>query len=148
MRAIIQRSKQASVSIAGEVVGKIDSGLVVLLGIAPSDGEQQLNWLCEKIINLRIFDDQDGKMNLSLMDVAQECLVISQFTLYGNCQKGRRPSFVAAARPEVAQPLYEQFCKRLEELGVKKVATGRFGAMMAVSLINDGPVTLIVDSKT
>jgi D-aminoacyl-tRNA deacylase len=148
MRAVIQRSKNAKVSVNGETVGEIESGLVILLGVAPTDGVEQVNWLCEKLINLRIFEDSDGKMNLSLVDLNKECLVISQFTLYGNCRKGRRPSFVAAARPEIAEPLYEQFCNRLRELGVRKVAEGRFGAMMDVSLINDGPVTLIVDSKT
>ena len=147
MRAVIQRSKKASVTIDGEMVGEIESGLVILLGIAPSDGEKQLNWLCEKLINLRIFEDSEGKMNRSLLEVDRECLVVSQFTLYGNCQKGRRPSFVGAARPEIAEPLYERFCKKLQMLGVRKVATGRFGAMMEVALINDGPVTLIVDSK-
>jgi len=147
MRVVVQRSKQASVTVAGEVVGEISSGLVVLLGIAPTDTQKQLQWMCDKLINLRIFEDDSGRMNLSLLDVDAECLVVSQFTLYGNCQKGRRPSFVGAARPEVAEPLYEDFCKRLKTMGVRTVATGIFGAMMDVSLINDGPVTLIIDSK-
>ena len=147
MRVVLQRAKKASVIVADEIVGAIDQGIVVLLGIAPEDSQKQLNWLCEKVVHLRIFEDDDGKMNKSLLDVGGECLVVSQFTLYGNCQKGRRPSFVKAARPEIAEPLYESFCKRLEQLGVAKVQTGIFGAMMDVSLINDGPVTLIIESK-
>ena len=147
MRVVIQRSKKASVTVDGTVVGAIEQGMVILLGIAPEDGQKQVDWLCEKIANLRIFEDEQGKMNNSLLGVNGECLVVSQFTLYGNCQKGRRPSFAKAARPEHAEPLYELFCKRLQQLGVQKVATGQFGAMMDVSLINDGPVTLIIDSK-
>ena len=147
MRVVVQRSKRASVTVENEEVGAIDFGLVVLLGIAPTDTEREADWLCEKVANLRIFEDANGKMNCSLKEVQGACLVVSQFTLYGNCQKGRRPSFVGAARPEMAEPLYEYFCKRLVRSGVESVQTGRFGAMMQVSLINDGPVTLVIDSK-
>ena len=147
MRVVLQRAKRANVTVDNQIVGTINQGIVVLLGIAPEDTDKQLNWLCEKVVHLRIFEDSEGKMNKSLLDIGGECLVVSQFTLYGNCQKGRRPSFAKAARPEIAEPLYNSFCKRLEELGVAEVQTGIFGAMMDVSLINDGPVTLIIDSK-
>ena len=147
MRAVIQRSREASVSVSGSVVGAIDGGLVVLLGIAPSDTEKEVRWLAEKIAHLRIFVDERGKMNLSVLDKKAQILVVSQFTLYGDCSKGRRPNFIKAARPEIAIPLYEKFCSYLGSLGVSKVATGQFGAMMQVQLINDGPVTLIIDTK-
>ena len=147
MRVVIQRSKEASVTISQEVVGSIDFGLVVLLGIAPDDSKEDVHWLCQKIAQLRIFPDEEGKMNRSLLDVGGSALVISQFTLYGNCKKGRRPNFTRAARPAHAIPLYEYFCSYLAEQGISKVATGQFGAMMQVKLINDGPVTLVIDSK-
>ena len=147
MRVVVQRSKQASVSIAEKIVGEIDFGLVVLLGIAPDDSEEDVHWLCKKVAQLRIFPDEDGKMNRSLIDVGGGALVISQFTLYGNCRKGRRPNFTGAARPDHAIPLYEYFCRYLVDQGISKVATGQFGAMMQVKLINDGPVTLVIDSK-
>ena len=146
MRAVVQRSGPASVSIGQEIAGEIDSGLVILLGVAPDDDEKKSIWLAEKIANLRIFPDDEDKMNLSLLDVGGQALVVSQFTLYGDCRKGRRPNFTKAARPELAEPLYEDFCQRLRNLGVS-VSTGRFGAMMKVKLVNDGPVTLLIDSK-
>ena len=147
MRTVIQRSKAASVQVNKDIIGSIEFGLVVLVGIAPTDTKEDVNWMAEKIANLRIFADAEEKMNLSVLDKKGEILVVSQFTLYGDCKKGRRPNFTGAARPEHAIPLYEYFCSRLRELGVSSVATGSFGAMMEVQLINDGPVTLIIDSK-
>ena len=147
MRAVVQRSGSASVVVADQVVGQIEQGLVILLGVAPQDSTFEVNWMAEKIANLRIFSDQKGKMNLSLLDIGGEALVISQFTLYGDCRKGRRPHFLAAAKPEVAEPLYEEFCEKMQQIGVAKVARGCFGANMKVSLINEGPVTLVIDSK-
>ena len=147
MRAVLQRVSRAKVSIAGETVGEIGPGLLVLLGITHADTPEQAKWLAEKIAGLRIFNDADGKMNLSVADVGGGVLVVSQFTLYGDCAKGRRPSFIDAARPEVAIPLYEAFVNGVKALGVP-AATGRFGAMMQVELVNDGPVSLIVDSKS
>ena len=148
MRAVVQRSQAASVAVDGQIIGAIEHGLVILLGIGPHDGAKEVQWLAEKIANLRIFADVDDKMNLSLLDVAGQALVISQFTLYGDCRKGRRPNFTAAAPPSLAEPLYEQFCEKLREIGVLQVETGSFGAMMQVSLINDGPVTLVIDTKS
>ena len=145
MRAVIQRVSRAQVSVGEEIVGKIDRGLLVLLGITHSDTPADARWLAEKIVGLRIFNDADGKMNLGLSDVAGSVLVVSQFTLYGDAQKGRRPSFIAAARPEQAIPLYEAFINGIKALGVP-VETGRFGAMMDVELVNEGPVTLILES--
>jgi D-tyrosyl-tRNA(Tyr) deacylase len=128
------------------VVGQIGCGLLVLLGVAPNDTVPQAHWLADKIVGLRIFADDEGKMNRSLAEVGGEALVVSQFTLYGDCQKGRRPSFVNAAPPEIAIPLYEEFVAAVRALGIPTV-TGRFGAMMQVELVNEGPVTLIVESK-
>jgi D-tyrosyl-tRNA(Tyr) deacylase len=145
VRAVVQRVTEGSVSIDGEVVGSIGTGLVVLLGVKPGDDERAIDFLAEKTANLRIFPDDAGKMNRSLLDVGGEALVVSQFTLYGDCRKGRRPSFIDAAPPEIAEPLYEQFVFRLRRCGLK-VETGRFAAEMKVSLVNDGPVTLIIDS--
>ena len=145
MRAVVQRSKKATVHVGEECVGAIDAGVVVLLAIAPQDTEKQVVWLAEKIAHLRIFPDETGKMNLSLLDVGLEALVVSQFTLYGDCRKGRRPNFTRSAHPDMAKPLYESFCRHLASLSVR-VETGRFAAMMDVQLCNDGPVTLIVDS--
>ena len=146
MRAVIQRTnQQAQVTVDEQVVGSISKGLVVLLGIAPNDGETQMKWMADKIMNLRIFGDEEGKMNLSLIDIQGEMLIVSQFTLYGNCRKGRRPNFTGAAHPDHAKPLYERFCEYVEEQGVG-VGRGVFGAMMDVSLHNDGPVTLILDT--
>ena len=147
MRIVVQRSKEASVTVAGEVVGSIQRGLVVLLAVAPTDNQKEADWMAEKIAHLRIFPDAEGKMNRSVLEEKGEILVVSQFTLYGDCRKGRRPHFGGAAKPDIAIPLYEYFCKRLQEIGISSVATGRFGAMMQVQLINDGPVTLVIDSK-
>ena len=146
MRIVLQRCLEASVTINGEVVGEVGPGLLLLLGIAPEDTQREVEWMCNKVSGLRIFEDADGKMNKSVLDVGGEILVVSQFTLYGNCRKGRRPSFVGAGHPSMAAPLVEQFCKVLRENGVSKVATGQFGADMKVGLVNDGPVTLIIDS--
>jgi len=134
------------VAIDNEVVGEIGSGLMVLLGVAGEDSEREADYLAEKIINLRIFSDEDGKMNRSLIEVGGEMLVVSQFTLLGDCRKGRRPSFISAAAPEKGNALYEYFVDCIRQKGVT-VATGRFGAMMDVALVNDGPVTLILESK-
>jgi D-aminoacyl-tRNA deacylase len=146
MRVVLQRVTQAQVEVVGEVVGKIGPGIVVLLGIALADTPRQADWLAEKIASLRLFSDDTGKMNLSLIDTQGALLVISQFTLYGDCQKGRRPSFTDAAPPAVAEPLYEHFLNACRMLGVKTEA-GIFGASMQVSLTNDGPVTLILESN-
>ncbi|HEY7155447.1 MAG TPA: D-aminoacyl-tRNA deacylase [Gemmataceae bacterium] len=146
MRAVLQRVSRAAVVIDGETVGAIERGLLVLLGVAPTDTAAEAQWLAEKIAGLRIFNDEAGKMNLSVADVGGAVLVVSQFTLHGDCRKGRRPSFLGAAPPEIAVPLYEAFVKALRALGLP-VATGRFGAMMQVELVNDGPVTLILDTK-
>ena len=145
MRAVVQRSGEASVTVDGEVVGRIRKGLVILLGVGAGDGPDQVAWLSAKVANLRIFQDGSGRMNHSLLDTGGEALVVSQFTLYGDCRKGRRPNFPSAARPELAEPLYESFCRSLEEQGVP-VSKGVFGAMMEVRLCNDGPVTLVVDT--
>jgi len=147
MRACIQRVSQAEVTVDGEVTGRIGRGLVVLLGVAPDDGESQVDWLAEKIIGLRVFEDDAGKMNRSLAEVGGAMLVVSQFTLYGDCRKGRRPSFTDAAPPELAERLYEAFVARVRAQGVD-VTTGRFRAHMHVSLVNDGPVTLWIDTAS
>jgi len=146
MRAVIQRVTESSVAVEGRAIGSIGRGLLVLLGVGEGDSEKEADYLAEKIANLRIFEDQDGKMNLSLLEIGDEMLVVSQFTLLGNCRKGRRPSFVQAAAPEIANKLYEYFVEVSKQKGIR-VQTGEFGAMMAVSLVNDGPVTLIVESK-
>lgn len=146
MRVVVQKSKKANVQVNNEIVGRIQSGLVLLVGITHSDTIEDVEYMAEKIVNLRIFEDEEGKMNLSLLDVGGEILSISQFTLYGDCRKGRRPNFMEAAKPDLANELYEKFNDCLRTKGVV-VETGQFGAMMAVSLINDGPVTLILDSK-
>ena len=146
MRALIQRTTHASVTVDGTIVGQIGPGLTVLLGVAPDDGPAQVAWLARKLANLRIFPDDQGRMNRSLLDMGYGALVISQFTLYGDCAKGRRPSFVKAARPELAEPLYERFCEALAAEGVGEVARGVFGADMKVELLNDGPVTLMIDT--
>lgn len=146
MRVVVQRSKKARVTVGGEVTGEISSGLVLLVGVTHDDSESDAAFLADKIANLRIFEDAEGKMNLSLLDVGGEILSVSQFTLYGDCRKGRRPNFMDAARPEQANQLYESFNSLLRDKGIS-VETGRFGAMMDVELINDGPVTLIIDSK-
>ena len=145
MRAVVQRVAKASVTVDGEVVGEIDRGFMVLLGVTHSDGEEQAQWLADKVAGLRVFEDDEGKMNRSLLDVGGSALVVSQFTLYGNCRKGRRPSFTGAARPEVAEPLCERFVEFLREAGIGRVESGVFGAHMMVEIHNDGPVTLIID---
>ncbi len=146
MRAVIQRVTESSVKVDDRTVGTIGKGLMVLLGVSRNDGEKEADYLADKIVNLRIFEDADGKMNRSLLEVGGEMLVVSQFTLLGDCRKGRRPSFVGAAPPEIANALYEYFVEITKEKGIT-IQTGEFGAMMAVSLVNDGPVTLIVESK-
>jgi D-aminoacyl-tRNA deacylase len=145
MRAVLQRVTRAKVTIGEEVAGEIARGWLVLLGIAPTDGKKDIDWLADKIANLRAFADAEGKMNLAVPDVGGAVLVVSQFTLYGDCLKGRRPGFTSAAPPDVAEPLYEQFVVALKALGVP-VATGRFGADMQVELVNDGPVTFVIDT--
>jgi len=144
MKAVIQRVASACVRIDGEVVGEIGRGLLVLLGVAPTDTLTEVEWMRSKLVGLRIFEDDAGKMNLDLTEVGGSMLVVSQFTLFGDCSKGRRPSFIAAATPDIAVPLYEAFVEAVRGSGVM-VATGRFGADMQVSLVNDGPVTLIVE---
>ena len=147
MKAVIQRVKNASVSIGKEVKTSIERGLLILLGIEENDSNTDIEWLCSKIVRLRIFGDSNGLMNLSVLDVNGEMLVVSQFTLHASTRKGNRPSFIRAAKPEIAIPLYNQFIKFLEYNSGKKIKTGEFGAHMEISLINDGPVTIIIDSK-
>lgn len=144
MRVVLQRSKEASVTIDGEQVGAIDHGLVLLVGITHDDTETELKYMVDKILNLRVFEDDQAKMNLSLLDTGGSILSISQFTLYGDTRKGRRPSFTEAAKPDLAEGLYHSFNEQLSAKGVH-VETGRFGADMKVQLINDGPVTLIIE---
>jgi D-tyrosyl-tRNA(Tyr) deacylase len=145
VRAVVQRVSEASVRVETEVVGRIGRGLLVLLGVSTTDTEKDVDYLSEKVVHLRIFEDPGGKLNRSLLEVGGEMLVVSQFTLLGDCRKGRRPSFTAAAEPARAARLYEHFVRQTARRGVP-VQTGRFQALMAVSLVNDGPVTLIVDS--
>ena len=145
MRAVIQRVKNAEVKIDGKIVGKIGKGLLVLLAVHQDDTEDKIERLATKIINLRIFADEEDKMNLSVKDVGGEILVVSQFTLYGDISKGNRPSFIESAKPDKAVPYYEKFVEKIKVSGLK-TATGEFGAMMEVSLINDGPVTIIIDT--
>jgi len=147
MRVVIQRVSEAAVKIDGTIVGEISKGLLVLLGIAQEDTEQDALYLIQKLINLRIFSDADGKMNLSVQDCGGELLVVSQFTLYADTKKGNRPSYIRAARPELAIPLYEFFLRELQKQFQGPIQTGQFGADMKVSLINDGPVTIIIDSR-
>ena len=146
MRAVIQRVKSASVTVEGRVVSEIREGLLVFLGVAQEDTLTDIDYMANKIANLRIFEDDQGRMNLSILDIDGEALVVSQFTLYGDCRKGRRPSFIAAARPEKADPLYQEFMDKISQLGVP-VKAGIFQAMMDVELINDGPVTMLLDSN-
>lgn len=145
MRAVVQRSGVASVTIDGQVVGSISSGVVILVAVSPEDGDKEASWLADKVANLRIFGDDDGKMNRSLLESSGEALVVSQFTLYGDARKGRRPSFIRAAQGQEAERLYERVIEELSSLGVT-CASGKFGADMQVSLINDGPVTILLDS--
>ncbi|MBI3239772.1 MAG: D-tyrosyl-tRNA(Tyr) deacylase [Flavobacteriia bacterium] len=147
MRLVIQRVSGASVTIDGSVHGTIRKGFLILVGVESADTQEDVDWLVQKTVNMRIFPDEDGKMNLSLTDIAGELLVISQFTLHASTKKGNRPSFIQAARPETAIPLYESFIAGCKLAGISKVQTGIFGADMKVSLVNDGPVTIIIDSK-
>ena len=146
MRLLLQRVSRAEVRVGGRVTGRINQGYLLLVGLTHSDTASQLEWMAEKIAGLRLFADADGKMNLGLADVGGAVLVVSQFTLYGDCGKGRRPSFVDAARPEIAKPLYDRFIALLRERALP-VETGEFGSMMDVELVNDGPVTIILDSE-
>lgn len=145
MRAVVQRVARAHVSVDGAPVGAIDGGLCVLLAVAPGDTDDHVRWLAEKVVGLRVFEDEEGKLNLSVQDVSGSVLVVSQFTLYGDCRKGRRPSFVGAAPPDHARDLYGRFMDRLREMGIP-VESGTFQAHMLVEIHNDGPVTLIVDT--
>jgi D-tyrosyl-tRNA(Tyr) deacylase len=147
MKVVIQRVSEASVTINNSVVADIKNGLLVLLGIVNEDTQDDINWLCNKIANLRIFGDENGVMNKSLLEVDGDVIVVSQFTLHANTKKGNRPSYIKAAKPEVAIPLYESFIKQLEVNLGKQVQTGEFGADMKVQLVNDGPVTIIIDTK-
>jgi len=146
MKALIQRVKNASVSVGGKQQASIEHGLLVLLGITDSDTTAEADWLAAKVANIRIFNDDSGKMNHSVLETNGDVVVVSQFTLYGDARKGNRPSFVQAARPEIAEPLYEHFVAAIQEHLGKQVQTGVFGADMQVSLINDGPVTIIIES--
>lgn len=147
MRVLLQRVSSASVLIDGEAVGTVSTGLLLLVGFTDGDDEEALGWMVDKVLGLRVFADEDGKMNRSVQDVDGEVLVVSQFTLYGDVRKGRRPSFVKAARPDVAIPLYESFVETLRTRSGLRVETGRFGASMQVELVNDGPVTLVIERE-
>jgi D-tyrosyl-tRNA(Tyr) deacylase len=147
MRAVIQRVTRASVSINNEMRSEIGTGLLVLAGFEETDNETDIDWLCNKIVNLRIFDDSNNVMNKSILDTMGDILAISQFTLHAKTKKGNRPSYIKAARPEIAKPLYNTFVNRLSDLIGGKIGTGEFGAMMQVELVNDGPVTIIIDTK-
>ncbi|WP_137939795.1 D-aminoacyl-tRNA deacylase [Chitinivorax sp. B] len=147
MRALLQRVSEASVSVNGDVVGQIGSGLLVLVGVEEADTAADIDWLARKLINLRIFNDEQGVMNWSVLDVGGEVLAVSQFTLHASCKKGNRPSYSRAAKGDVSEPMYQQFCHSVQQLLGKPVAQGQFGADMKVSLINDGPVTIWLDSK-
>lgn len=147
MRVVIQRISHASVTINGHCKSAIRGGMLILIGIEETDGQEDIDWLCKKIVNLRIFDDENGVMNKSILDSEGEILVISQFTLHASTKKGNRPSYIKAAKPEISVPLYEQFCKELSSLLGKEIGTGEFGADMKVELLNDGPVTICIDTK-
>ncbi|TPV31969.1 D-tyrosyl-tRNA(Tyr) deacylase [Paucihalobacter ruber] len=147
MRVVIQRVSKASVEVENNITAKIDTGILVLLGVEHADSEEDASWLCKKIANLRIFDDENGVMNRSLIEVDGEVIVVSQFTLHAATKKGNRPSYIKAAKPETAIPLYEYFVRNLETEINKPVQTGKFGAMMDVHLTNSGPVTILIDSK-
>ena len=147
MRVVIQRVKQASVSVQGVKISEIQKGLLILLGVETQDTQQDIDWLVAKVAKLRIFEDLDGAMNVSLQDLQADVIVVSQFTLHASTKKGNRPSFIKAAKPEVAIPIYQGFVEGLEKQLDKKVQTGQFGAMMDVALVNDGPVTITIDTK-
>lgn len=147
MRLVIQRVTHASVTIEGALKSKIGSGLLILVGIEDADSDADINWLAQKVVNLRIFDDENGVMNRSVMDVEGEILIVSQFTLHAMTAKGNRPSYIRASKPDFAIPMYEKFCAKVSELLGKEVGTGQFGADMKVELLNDGPVTILIDSQ-
>ena len=147
MKAILQRVSKASVDINNKTIAQIGSGILILFGIAQKDTEQDAKTLCEKLTNLRIFEDENGKMNLSLKDINGEALIVPNFTLYANCKKGKRPSFCNVAKPDFAKNMFKTFCDVMNNMGLKNVQTGEFGADMQVHLSNDGPVTIILDSK-
>ncbi len=147
MRVVVQRVSQSNVKVSGEVIGEIKEGLMVLVSFVDEDNDTDLDWMTKKIINLRIFNDDEGKMNRSVQDVAGDILLVSQFTLHGSTKKGNRPSFIKAAKPDFANVMYERFIKVLEQSLGKEIQTGEFGGDMKVSLVNDGPTTIIIDSK-
>jgi D-tyrosyl-tRNA(Tyr) deacylase len=147
MRIVLQRVSEAAVKIDNQIIGEISQGLLLLVGIEHEDDKPDADWLIQKVIGMRIFSDADDKMNLSIKEIKGEFLVVSQFTLHASTKKGNRPSFIQAARPEKAIPLYDYFCEQLQEVSESKVQTGKFGADMKVSLVNDGPVTIVIDSK-
>ena len=147
MKVVVQRVSQSNVKVSGEVIGEINEGLMVLVSFVDEDNDTDLDWMTKKIINLRIFNDDEGKMNRSVQDVSGDILLISQFTLHGSTKKGNRPSFIKAAKPDFANVMYERFIKVLEQTLGKEIQTGEFGGDMKVSLINDGPTTIIIDSK-
>lgn len=147
MRVVIQRTTHASVTIGGQLKSAIGPGMLILVGIEDADGPEDIDWLCRKIVNLRIFDDDKGVMNRSVLETGGDILVVSQFTLHASTKKGNRPSYIRAARPEISIPLYEQFCEALSQALGKSVETGQFGADMQVQLLNDGPVTICMDTK-
>lgn len=147
MRVVIQRAGHASVTINGHCKSAIGKGLMILVGIEEADNHEDIDWLCKKIVNLRIFDDENGIMNKSVLDIDGEILVISQFTLHASTKKGNRPSYIHAAKPDISIPLYEEFCRCLTEALGKEIGTGEFGADMKVELLNDGPVTICIDTK-
>lgn len=146
MRAVVQRVSSSKVTVDDQTIGQVGHGLLVLLGVTHDDTSKDVDYMVDKITNLRIFEDENDKMNLSLKDTGGEILAVSQFTLYGDCRRGRRPSFTDAARPEIANPLYEEFVQKIRDLGIN-VGTGKFGAHMIVDLTNDGPVTILLESR-
>lgn len=145
MRVVLQRVSRASVSVGGQVIGRVGRGVLLLAGFSADDTQAELDWVARKIVGLRVFEDEEGKMNRSLDEIGGDVLVVSQFTLYGDVRKGRRPSFAHAAPPSAAEPLYESFVETIRDLASGSVACGRFGAMMDVALVNDGPVTLLIE---
>ena len=147
MRVVVQRVSQSNVKVSGEIIGEINEGLMVLVSFVDEDNDTDLDWMTKKIINLRIFNDDEGKMNRSVQDIGGDILLISQFTLHGSTKKGNRPSFIKAAKPDFANVMYERFIKVLEQSLGKEIQTGEFGGDMKVSLVNDGPTTIIIDSK-
>ena len=147
MRVVVQRVSQSNVKVSGEIIGEINEGLMVLVSFVDEDNDTDLGWMTKKIINLRIFNDDEGKMNRSVQDIGGDILLISQFTLHGSTKKGNRPSFIKAAKPDFAKVMYERFIKVLEQSLGKEIQTGEFGGDMKVSLINDGPTTILIDSK-